>query len=99
VREIAGGPSRLGGAAGPHGLDRGGQANFHGVEGRAAGRGGNGYTRNSDASYGRGYRNWGYAAAATAGYGYGRSYASSEDGCYYVSTSKRYGYRRVLVCD
>src|ERR1700756_1604188 len=38
-RELAGAPphfSRLEGTAGPHGLDRGGQANFRGVEGRIA---------------------------------------------------------------
>jgi hypothetical protein len=110
-RAIAGGPSRLGGAGGLHGLDRGGQANFRGVEGRAAAYGANSYTRNSYASYGtgrgsgygngygRGYRYGAYAAAAAAGYGYGRSYSSSEDGCYYVSTSNRYGNRRVLVCN
>ena len=109
-RAIAGGPSRLGGAGGLHGLDRGGQANFRGVEGRAAAYGANSYTRNSYASYGtgrgsdygsgygRGYRYGAYAAAAAAGYGYGRSY-SSEGGCYYVSTSNRYGNRRVLVCN
>src|SRR5260370_25843460 len=36
-RDIAGAPphfSHLDGAAGPHGLDRGGQANFRGIEGR-----------------------------------------------------------------
>jgi hypothetical protein len=89
------------------GFNRGGQANFRGVEGRAAAYGANSYTRNSYASYGagrgsgygRGYRYGGYAAAAAAGYGYGRSYSSSEDGCYYVSTSNRYGRRRVLVCN
>ena len=48
-------------------------------------------------SYGRGYRHWPYAAAAAA-YAYGGSYASSDDGCYYVSTYRRYGTRRVLVC-
>ena len=38
-RDLAGAPphfSRLDGAAGPHGLDRGGPANFRGVEGRIA---------------------------------------------------------------
>ena len=39
-----------------------------------------------------------YMAAATAAYAYGRSYASSDDGCYYVSTYRRYGTRRILVC-
>jgi hypothetical protein len=85
-----------------HGLDRGGRANFRGVEGRAAAYSANNYTRNSYTShgYGHGYRYGAYAAAAAvAGYGYGRSYTSSEDGCHYVSTYKRYGYRRVLVCD
>ena len=95
-RDIAGGPPRLDGAGGLHGLDRGGQANFRGVEGRAAAYSTNSYTRNSYASYGygHGYRYWPYAAAAA--YTYGGSYTSSEDGCYYVSTTRRYG--RVLVC-
>ena len=35
---------------------------------------------------------------AAAAYAYGGSYASSDDGCYYVSTYRRYGTRRVLVC-
>jgi hypothetical protein len=98
-RDFAGGPHRLDGAAGLHGLDRGGQANFRGVEGRAAAYSPNSYTRNSHASYGydHGYRYWPYAAAA--GYAYGRSNASSDDGCYYVSAYRRYGSRRVLVCD
>jgi RND family efflux transporter MFP subunit len=102
-RDVAGGPPRLDGAAGLHGLDRGGQANFRGVEARAAGYGVNSYTRNSYASYGyghgygHGYRYWPYAAAAAA-YAYGSSYASSSDGCYYVSAYRGYGYRRVLVC-
>ena len=46
-RDIAGGPPRLDGAAGLRGLDRGGQANFRGVEGRAAAYSANSYTRNS----------------------------------------------------
>jgi hypothetical protein len=72
------------------------------VEARAAAYSANSFTRNSYASdgyghgYGRGYHYWPYAAAAH--YAYGRSHASSEDGCYYVSTYRRYGYRRVLVC-
>jgi hypothetical protein len=80
------------------GLDRGGQANFRGVEARAAAYNASSYTRNSYTSYGygHGYRYWPYAAAAA--YAYGRSYASSDDGCYYVSTYRRYGTRRVLVC-
>ena len=36
--------------------------------------------------------------AAAAAYAYGRSYASSNEGCYYVSTYRRSGSRRVLVC-
>jgi hypothetical protein len=78
------------------GLDRGGLANVRGVEARAAAYS---YTRNSYNSYGygRGYRYGSYAAAA-AGYAYGRSYGSSEDGCYYASTYRQYGTRRVLVC-
>ena len=94
-RDIAGGSPRLDGAAGPRGLDRGGQANFRGVEGRTAAYSANSYTRNSYISHG--YRSWPYAAAAAA-YSYGTSYASSDDGCYYVSTYRRYGTRRVLVC-
>jgi len=93
-RDIAGGAPRLDGAAGLRGLDRGGQANFRGVEGRAAAYSANSYARNSYTSHG--YRYWPYAAAAA--YAYGRSYASSDDGCYYVSTNSRYGTRRVLVC-
>ena len=100
-RDIAGAPphfSRLDGAAGPRGLDRGGQANFRGVEGRIAASSANSYTRNHYAchGYGRDYRHWPYAAAAA--YAYGRSYASSEDDCYYASTYRRNGYRRVLRC-
>src|SRR6476661_7803164 len=96
-REIAGGSPRLDGAAGLRGLDRSGQVNFHGVEGRAAAYSTNSYIRNSYASYGygHGYRYWPYAAAAA--YAHGRSYASSDDGSYYVSTYRRYGTRRVLV--
>ena len=90
-RDIAGGGPRLDGAAGLRGLDRGGH-NFRGVEGRAAAYSANSYTRNSYTShgYGHGDRYWPYAAAAA--YAYGGSYASSDDGCYYVGT------RRVLVC-
>ena len=97
-RDIASGAPRLDGAAGLRGLDRGGQANFRGVEARAANYSANSYTRNSYASdgYGHGYRYGRYAAAAA--YAYGRSYASSDDGCTYVSAYRRYGYRRVLVC-
>jgi hypothetical protein len=100
-RDIAGAPphfSRLDGA-GPHGLDRGGPANFRGVEGRTAALSANSYTRNSYASrgYGSGYRYWPYAAAAA--YAYGRSYASFEEDCYYASAYRRSGtYRRVLRC-
>jgi hypothetical protein len=105
-RDIAGAPphfSRLDGAVRPHGLDRGGQANFRGVEGRIAASSANSYTRNSYAGhgYGRGYRYWSHAAAATAAaaYAYGGSYASSEEDCYYVSAYGRNGYyRRVLRC-
>ena len=96
-RDIAGAP-RLDGAAGLRGLDRGGQTNFRGVEARAANYSANSYTRNGYASdgYGHGYRYGRYAAAAA--YAYGGSYASSDDGCTYVSAYRRYGYRRVLVC-
>jgi hypothetical protein len=94
-RDIAGGPPRLDGVGGLRGFDRGGQANFRGAEGRAAAYGANSYTRNGYAGFGyaHGYRYW--AAAASA---YGSSYASSGDGCFYVSTYRRYGYRRVMVC-
>jgi hypothetical protein len=100
-RDIAGAPphfSRLDRATGPHGLDRGGQANFRGVEGRIAASSANG-SRNGYAGhgYGRGYRYGAYAAAAA--YAYGRSDSSSEDGCYYMSKYGRYGYRRVLICN
>jgi hypothetical protein len=101
-RDIAGAPphfSRLDGAAGPHGLDGGGQANFRGVEGRIAASTANGYTRNIYVShgYGRGYRYRPYAAAAA--YAYGESYVSSDDDCYYVSAYRRDGtYGRVLRC-
>jgi hypothetical protein len=101
-RELAGAPphfARLAGAAGPRGLDRGGPANFRGVEGRIAASSANSYTRNGYAGhgYGRGYRYGTYTAAAAA-YAYGRSYASSDDDCYYVSAYSRNGYRRVLHC-
>jgi len=96
-REIAGGPPRLEGAGGLHGLERSGQASFRGVEDRAAAYSASSYARNSYGSDGRGYRRWPYAAAAAA-YAYGGSYASSDDGCYYASTYRRYGTRRVLVC-
>ena len=102
-RDIAGAPphfSRLDGPAGPHGLDRGGPANFRGIEGRIAASGAHSYTRNGYAGYGYGpgYRYGTYAAAAAA-YAYGRSYASSDDDCYYVSAYSRNGtYRRVLRC-
>ena len=97
-RDIAGAAPRLDDAAGLRGLDRGGQANFRGVEARAANYSADTYTRNSYArdGYGHGYRYGRYAAAAA--YAYGRSYASSNDDCYYVSTYRRYGTRRVLVC-
>jgi hypothetical protein len=97
-RNIAGGQPRLDRAGGLHGFDRVGQANFRGVEGRGSAYSANNYTRNSYTShgYGRSYRYWPYAAAAA--YAYGSSYASSEDGCTYVSKYRRYGTRRVLVC-
>jgi len=105
-RDVAGGPPRfshLDGASGLRGLDRGGQVNFRSVEGRAAAYSASGYAHNSygsyggSHSYGHGYRYGAYAAAAA--YAYGRSSASSDDGCYYVSSYRRYGNRRVLVCD
>jgi hypothetical protein len=95
--DIGGGPPRVEGVAGLRGLDRGAQANFRGVDGRGAAYSAS-YTRNSYTGhgYGHGYRYWPYAAAAA--YAYGGSYASSDDGCYYVSTYRRYGTSRVLVC-
>jgi hypothetical protein len=101
----AGGP-RLGGAPGapprdiagapPHFWRLGGAT---ALRGRAAAYSAN-YTRNGYAGYGyghgHGYRYWPYAAAAA--YAHGGSYASSDDGCYYVSAHRRNGYRRVLVC-
>jgi hypothetical protein len=88
----------LDGPAGLHGFDRGGSTGLRGIEARAAAYGANGHIRNSYASHGyaRSSRYWPYAAAAA--YAYGRSYASSDDGCYFVSTYRRYGTRRVLVC-
>ena len=95
-RDIAGGAPRLDDAAGLRGLDHGRQANFRGVEGRAAAYSANSYTRNSYShGYGHGDRYWPYAAAAA--YAYGSSYAASDDGCYYASTYRRYG-TIVLVC-
>jgi len=79
-----------------HGLDRAGHANFRAIEGRAAAYSPKSYIRNGYASYGHGSRYWPYAAAAA--YAYGESYASSDDGCYYASTYRRYGTRRVLIC-
>jgi hypothetical protein len=97
---LAGPPPGLGAGPPPLGLERGGQANFRGLEGRAAAYSANSYTRNgyTSSGYGRGYRHWPYAAAAAAAYAYGGSYASSDDGCYYASTYRRYTTRRVLVC-
>jgi hypothetical protein len=97
-REITGGPPRLDGAGGLHGLERGGQADFRAVESRAT-YSANSFTRNGYASYGDGRRSrrLPYAAAAAA-YTYGGSDASSEDGCYYVSTHRRDGTRDILVC-
>ena len=104
-RDLAGDPARftrLEGVGGLRGLERGNQTNFRGVDGRAAAYSASAYARNSYGSYssyryGHGYRYWPYAAAAA--YAYGNSYASSDNGCYYVSSYRRYGSRRVLVCD
>jgi hypothetical protein len=97
-REIASGPPRLDGTGGLHGLERRGQPNFRGYEGRTAVYSAKSYTRNSYTSYGygRGYRHWPYAAAAA--YADGGSLAASDDGCSYVSTYRRYGTGRVLIC-
>ena len=92
-RNFAGGPPRFDRAA--IGLGRG-EASLRGIEGRAAAYGANNEGRYD--GYGRRYRSWPYAAAAAA-YAYGSSYASSRDGCYYVSSYRAYGARRVLVCD
>ena len=97
-RDVASGLPRIEAAAGLRGFDRGGQASFRGLEARGGAYSVNGYAHNSFTGYGYGhaYRYWPYAAAAA--YATARSYASSEDGCYYVSTYRQYGYRRVLVC-
>jgi hypothetical protein len=83
-----------------HGLDRGGRANFGGIERRAAPYGGNSYSRKGYSSYGyaRGYRSGAYAAGAAAAYAYDNSYASSGDGCYYAKSYRRDGTGRILVC-
>ena len=79
--------SRLDGAAGPHGLDRGGPANFRGVEARPAASSANGYARNSYASYGygRGYPEL-LAACGGCGLCLWRILRLLRRGCYYVST-------------
>ncbi|HUO00943.1 MAG TPA: hypothetical protein VMU69_32495 [Bradyrhizobium sp.] len=75
-----------------------GEARLRGIDGRAAASVANNAARyGGNGSYGRRYRSWPYAAAAAA-YAYGSSYAS-RDGCYYVSTYRAYGTRRVLICD
>jgi hypothetical protein len=76
-----------------------GEARLRGIDGRAAASVANNAARyGGNGSYGRRNRYWPYAAAAAA-YAYGSSSASSRDGCYYVSTYRAYGTRRVLVCD
>jgi hypothetical protein len=92
-RDLAGGRN-LESPAGLHDFDRGGSASFRDVEARTAASSANSYARNSYYGYGRGYRYWPYAAAAA--YAYGGSYASSDDGCYYVYRRNRE--RRVQVC-
>lgn len=84
---LAGPPPGLGAGGPPPGLGAGGPP----LVGRIwrwpsapCGRGStsasaNSYTRNGYASNGHGYRYWPYAAAVA--YAYGRSYASSDDGC------------------
>jgi hypothetical protein len=95
-RDFAGGPPRLDRA--DISLGRG-EAGLRCIDGRAAAYGANSGARyGSNGGYGRRYRSWPYAAAAAA-YAYGSSYASSRDGCYYVSTYRADGTRRVLVCD
>ena len=96
-RDLAIGP-HLDGPAGLHGFDRGGSAGLRGVEARAAAYRVNGHIRNSYASHGYARSSHYLPYAAAAAYAYGRSYASSNDGCYYVSTYRRSGSRRVLVC-
>ena len=99
-RDLAGG-RHLDGPPGPHGFDRGGSGGLRGVEARAAAYGVR-HTAIVTAATATAMampvasRYWPYAAAAA--YAYGRSYASSDDGCYYVSTYRRYSTRRVLVC-
>ncbi len=98
-RDLAGGPHRLDGDA--RGLDRGGQAGIRGVEARAADFGVSGHTRKSYTSdghgYGRDYRYWPHGVTVGA-YAYDSSYATSGNGCYDVSTYRRYDTRRVLIC-
>lgn len=95
-RDFAGGPPRLDRA--DIRLGRG-EASLRGIEGRAAAYGANNRARyGGNGGYGRRYRSWPHAAAAAA-YAYDSSYASSRDGCYYVSTYRAYGTKRVLVCD
>jgi hypothetical protein len=100
-RDIAGAPfSRLDGSFRPPGLDRGGPANFRGVESRTGALSANSYARNSylNPGHGRGYRYWPYAAAAA--YAHDRPDISSEEDCYYLSAYRRNGYdERVLRCD
>ena len=102
-RDIAGAPphfSRPDGAFRSPGLERGGQANFRGVESRTAALSANSYARDGylNPGYGRGHRYWLYAASAA--YARDRPYASSEEDCYYVSAYRRSGYdERVLRCD
>jgi hypothetical protein len=98
LRDLAIG-RHLDGPAGLHGFDRGGSTGLRGVEARASAYGANGHIHASygySHGYARSSRYWPYAVAAA--YAFGRSYASSDDGCYYVSTYRRYGTKRVLVC-
>ena len=95
-RDFAGGPPRLDRA--DISLGRG-EARLRGIDGRAVASVANNAARyGGNGSYGRRNLYWPYAAAAAA-YAYGSSSASSRDGCYYVSTYRAYGTRRVLVCD
>jgi hypothetical protein len=102
-----GGPPRAG-LGGPRAGGDG--PRFSRLDGTAAGRGLEGRSALAARSSAGGYGRYGYSRS---GYGYGRgrywargvyaaygsSYASSDDGCYYISAYRRGAYRSVLVCD
>lgn len=96
---------------GPGGARLGGAApRFSRLDGAVAGRSLESRSAPAARSAAGGYGRYGYSRS---GYGdgrgrywargvyaaYGSAYASSDDGCYYVSAYRRGAYRRVLVCD